>query len=501
MSRHKVAVFVWLMAVAVYAVAVAGRTSFGVAGLTAIDHFEINATTLSLFTVVQVGVYAAAQIPVGLLLDKYGPRILLGSGALVLAVGQIGMAMSDTVGLALAARFLVGLGDATAFTSVIRLVPSWFSPRRAPLFTQLTGIVGGMGQFISSVPFAFMLANVGWAPAFGGLAIMGFVIAALAFAFIRDTPRKWTITHIEEDDEDLARQLTSTVSDANDMTVGQTLREPASWLGFWTHWLGNFPQTVFLLLWGVPFLQIHQGMGQAAASGILLVVTGAGIVFGPIVGELTARHSMRRIWIVNGTAITLALTWAIVLLLPAPSPLWLTIVLLVVLAASGPASSIGFDYARTSIPARRLGTANGLINMGGFIAGLITAWLIGVVLDWSSQGAPLEAGDFKLAMSTQLFAWTLGMIMLEVFRSKTRRRDAERGIHVPPLRDVIARYQAKFETRKAEAKALRAEAKALKTEAKEQKAARKQADRKQAERKQTEADSQRAQSDERDSRS
>ena len=73
MSRHKVAVFVWLMAVAVYAVAVAGRTSFGVAGLTAIDHFEINATTLSLFTVVQVGVYAAAQIPVGLLLDKYGP--------------------------------------------------------------------------------------------------------------------------------------------------------------------------------------------------------------------------------------------------------------------------------------------------------------------------------------------------------------------------------------------------------------------------------------------
>ena len=128
MNRHKVAIFVWLMAVAVYAVAVAGRTSFGVAGLVAIDRFDINAATLSLFTVVQVGVYAAAQIPVGVLLDKYGPRIMLGSGALILAVGQIGMALSDTVGLALAARVLVGLGDATAFTSVIRIVPSWFSP-------------------------------------------------------------------------------------------------------------------------------------------------------------------------------------------------------------------------------------------------------------------------------------------------------------------------------------------------------------------------------------
>lgn len=456
MTRHKVAIFVWLMAVSVYAVAVAGRTSFGVAGLAAIDRFDINAATLSLFTVVQVGVYAAAQIPVGILLDKYGPRILLGSGALILAVGQIGMALSDTVGLALAARVLVGLGDATAFTSVIRIVPSWFSPRRAPLFTQLTGIVGGLGQFISSVPFAFMLANVGWAPAFGGLTIIGLVIAVLALAFIRDTPRQWTITHIEEDDEDLARQLTSTVSDTEEITLGQTLREPASWLGFWTHWVGNFPMTVFLLLWGVPFLQIHQGFGPAAASAILLVVTFAGVVFGPVVGELTARHSMRRIWIVNGIAAMLALTWTLVLVLPAPSPLWLTIVLLLVIAASGPASSIGFDYARTSIPARRLGAANGLINMGGFIAALFTAWIIGLVLDWSSQGAPLSAADFKIAMSTQIVPWVLGMIMLEVFRRKARRRDAERGIVVPPLRDVIARYQAKFEERKAVAQEVKA---------------------------------------------
>ncbi|MDP9807002.1 sugar phosphate permease [Trueperella bonasi] len=452
MTRHKVAVFVWLIAVAVYAVAVAGRTSFGVAGLTAIDRFDISAATLSLFTVVQVGVYAAAQIPVGLLLDKFGPRVLLGSGAIILAAGQVGMALADTVGFALAARVLVGLGDATAFTSVIRIVPSWFAPRRAPLFTQLTGIIGGLGQFISSVPFAYLLANVGWAPAFGGLAILGVAVSGLAFAFIRDTPKKWTLTHIEEDDEDLARQMTSTVSDTDDMTISQTLREPASWLGFWTHWVGNFPQTVFLLLWGVPFLQIHQGMSQAGSSAILLVVTGAAIILGPLVGELTARHSMRRIWIVNGISCTLAAVWALVLVLPAPAPLWMIVVLLVVIAATGPASSIGFDYARTSIPVRRLGTANGLINMGGFIAALITAWLIGVVLDWSSQGAPLGAGDFKLAMSTQVFAWIVGMVMLEVFRRKTRKRDAERGITVPPLRKVIARYQARFEARKAAAR-------------------------------------------------
>ncbi len=452
MARHKVATFVWLMAVAVYAVAVAGRTSFGVAGLEAIDRFEISAATLSLFTVIQVGVYAAAQIPVGLTLDRFGPRMVLGTGAIILAAGQIGMAFADTLGLALAARVFIGLGDATAFTAAIRIVPSWFSARRSPLFTQLTGIVGGLGQFISSVPFAFMLANVGWAPSFGGLAIVGFVISGLAFGFIRDTPDDWTFTHIEEDDEDVARQLSSTVTDVEDMTVSHTFREPAPWLGFWTHWIGNFPQTVFLLLWGVPFLQIHQGMSVASSSAILLVVTVSGIVFGPIVGELTARFPIRRIWFVNVTAVIVAITWAVVLLLPAPSPLWLTIVLLIVLAASGPASSIGFDYARTDIPSRRLGAANGLINMGGFIASLFTAWIIGVVLDWSSQGAPLAAADFKLAMSTQLIAWVIGMIMLEVYRRKVRKRDAARGVTVTPLRDVIARYQPRLETRAATAR-------------------------------------------------
>ncbi|VEI12613.1 MFS transporter [Trueperella bialowiezensis] len=464
MTRHKVALFVWLMAVAVYAVAVAGRTSFGIAGLTAIDRFTIDAATLSLFTIVQVGVYAGAQIPVGLLLDRLGPRILLSGGALILAVGQLGMAWADSLGLALAARFFIGLGDATAFTSVIRIIPSWFSPRRAPLFTQLTGIVGGLGQFISSVPFAYVLANVGWTPAFAALAVFGLGVSALAFVFVRDTPSQWTYSTIDVPDaatpaDSAARQGKQEIEARPDgatrsrevphvagrdgvesASISQLVRDPEVWLGFWTHWLGNFPQTVFLLLWGVPFLQIHQEMSQAQASALLLVVTIAGMVFGPVIGELTARHSKRRVWLVNAIAIMLATTWTAVLLAPAPAPMWLIIALLIVLAASGPASSIGFDFARTAAPARRLGMATGLVNMGGFTAALLTAGAIGVVLDRSSGGAPLDAGDFKLALATQAIPWLFGMFMLDRCRRKARLRDAKRGIVVAPVRDVLERY-------------------------------------------------------------
>ncbi|MFP7695974.1 MFS transporter [Trueperella sp. LYQ143] len=445
--RHKVALLVWLAAVAIYAVAVAGRTSFGVAGLTAIDRFGITASTLSLFTVVQIGVYALAQIPVGMLLDRFGARVLLSGGALIVAIGQIGMAVTESLGLALAVRVLIGVGDATAFTAVIRLIVSWFPPRRAPLMTQLTGIVGAGGQLISAVPFALILTNMGWNPAFVALAFLGVVVAILGVAIIRDTPRQWKYTNLPDDDAVIARQLSAAVVSRAHAPFRQTLREPAAWLGFWSHWTCNFPNTVFILLWGVPFLQIYDGYSQSQAAAMLVIVSVAVVILGPVIGHLTAKHYLRRVWLVNGIALMMLAAWTTVLLLPAPTPTWITVGFLIVLAMSGVGSSISFDFVRTAVPAERMGIANGLANMGGFIAGLIVAGLIGVLLDWSSAGAPLQPRDFRVAMSVQLIVWLIGMVGIDCARRRTRRRQQESGIVVPPLREVIARYEDRFQER------------------------------------------------------
>ena len=107
------AVVIWLAAVAVYVVAVTGRTSFGVAGLAAMDRFDVDASRIAVFTSVQVGVYALAQIPVGLLIDHRGPRFMLVTGALVMSTGQVILGFTDSYPLAIAARVLIGAGDAT----------------------------------------------------------------------------------------------------------------------------------------------------------------------------------------------------------------------------------------------------------------------------------------------------------------------------------------------------------------------------------------------------
>jgi len=117
---------IWLVALAVYVLAVFHRSSLGVAGIVAADRFDINATSLATFTVLQLVVYAGMQVPVGVLLDRYGSRAMLIAGLVLMTAGQLGFAFVESFPAAVASRAVVGAGDAMVFVSVIRLVTVWF---------------------------------------------------------------------------------------------------------------------------------------------------------------------------------------------------------------------------------------------------------------------------------------------------------------------------------------------------------------------------------------
>src|SRR5205085_7921384 len=113
---------IWLAALSVYVLAIFNRSSLGVAGLLATQRFGISATQLSFFTVLQLVVYAGLQVPIGVLLDRYGSRILLLGGLVLMTIGQLGFAFATSFPLAVLFRVLLGAGDAAMFVSVIRLV-------------------------------------------------------------------------------------------------------------------------------------------------------------------------------------------------------------------------------------------------------------------------------------------------------------------------------------------------------------------------------------------
>lgn len=160
----------WAVGVFAYLCAVSARASFGVASVEASARFDVDGAMLSLFGVVQLGTYAAAQIPAGLLLDRLGPRRMLVLGALTMAAGQVLLAFSTDVPAALAARLLTGVGDAATLISVVRLIASWFRSWQVPVFTQLTTMIGQFGQAVAAVPFLALLLGAGWRVAWGSLA-------------------------------------------------------------------------------------------------------------------------------------------------------------------------------------------------------------------------------------------------------------------------------------------------------------------------------------------
>ncbi|MFH9981493.1 nitrate/nitrite transporter [Streptomyces sp. NPDC017179] len=415
------AVAVWSIGVAVYFVAVIFRTSLGVAGLDAADRFHVGASALSTFSILQLLVYAGMQIPVGLLVDRLGTKKVLAIGAVLFTAGQLGFAFSPSYGTALASRALLGCGDAMTFISVLRLGTRWFPVRRGPLVAQLAGLVGMAGNLVSTLVLARLLHGVGWTAAFAGSALAGAVVLVLLVLFLKDHPEG-------HEPEPLPHQGAVYVR----RQIAAAWREPGTRLGLWVHFTTQFPAMVFLLLWGLPFLVEAQGLSRADAGELLTLVVVSNMAVGLVYGQIVARHHAARLPLVLGTVAATATMWAVTLACPGGrAPVWLLVVLCLVLGACGPASMIGFDFARPANPAERQGTASGITNMGGFVASMTTLFAVGVLLDATGD-------DYRIAFSAVFVLQALGVSQILRLRRKAARRERERlvasrveTVHVP----------------------------------------------------------------------
>ncbi|MDR5698537.1 MFS transporter [Agromyces aerolatus] len=412
---------VWAVGIAGYVLSVTNRTSLSAVGTDAAVRFDADASTLSMFAVIQLFVYGAMQIPVGLLLDRFGARPIITIGMILMALGQVVMAFASDVGIGIVARVLIGAGDAAVFPSVVRLIATWFPDQRNPLMVQLTGIIGQTGQIISILPLAALLHATTWSIAFGSLAGLGLVLAVLIFLIVRNRP-PGRVADIAVDTQTGAIRV---VRSAADLREGfrQSWAHPATRLAFWSHFATPFAGTAFVMLWGFPFLTAGEGLSPATASLVITSFVVFGIVAGPVIGALSSRHPMRRsTLLVLPTVAFQAVAWLAVILWPGQAPLWLLFVLAFALGTGGPASMIAFDHARTYNPSHRLSTATGIVNGGGFFAGLLAILFIGSAMDLQGAGTPstytLEA--FRIAFLTQVPLWVLGVTFIVIERRKTR---------------------------------------------------------------------------------
>jgi predicted MFS family arabinose efflux permease len=409
------------------------RSSLGVAATDALARFGITAATLAAFSMVQLLVYAVLQVPVGVLIDRYGSKRLIVVGSVIMAAAQAMFAFAWTLPLAFAARMVLGLGDALTFISVMRLVPAWFPPERSAKLTNATGPLNQLGFVLAAVGFAAGLAAVGWTPSFLSAAAVSVAAGVLGLLLLRDSPAG------RPPRVPLGQALVTAARG-----VREAWAEPGTRLGFWIGFMALFTGMAFGVMWGYPFLTVGQGISPGTAGALMLALAVAGVVYGVTLGTFMARHPYYRSLIAIGVVTVVAAIWAVVLLWPGRAPLWLLVVLVLAVPAPTIGAVMTFDIARTSNPPRRLGSAIGVVNGGAFLGTLIAVMGIGLILQVTTPAGSTDytIESFKWAFSIQYVLWAIGIVQTLRYRRRTIRalidRDPEayaalrRGVHLAP---------------------------------------------------------------------
>lgn len=423
------ALIVWGVALLAYVLAVAARSSLSATGVEAAERFGTTSATLSSFAVLQLVVYAGLQVPVGLFLDRFGPRVSLTVGCALIGAGQIFLGLADSVPGAVTARVLVGSGDAFVFIPAVRLLPAWFPHRTVPVATQVTGLVGQLGQLLSLGPFVALVAGRGWTGAFTAAGAVTLLAAVLVVSVVRDGRR----TSIEVDltprpgtDAEPASPpgRTAVVAPTPDApSLRRTLLDPGTRAGFWLHFVAAMPAYAFVLLWGFPYMTRAEGLSDESALQVLSVYVGAFIVLSPLMGVLSGRFASRRLMLVLGGVALQVVAWTITLAWPGHAPTSVLLMLVIVMGVAGPASLVGLDQARATVPLRSQGVATGMVNAGAFLANLLAMGVVGIVLDLAGETSPALFTDrgFTLAWLALTPILLVGVVMAVLEDRRLRR--------------------------------------------------------------------------------
>ena len=392
----------------------------GVATLIASERFDTNAQELATLAVFQLVVYAGMQIPVGILLDRFGAKKLLIIGALVMATGSFTVALSPNLGVAVFGRMLVGMGDSFTFISMIRMINGWYQGAKATRMQQNVSTVGQLGQFVSAVPFWFLLEHLGWNFSFTAISLVSLLVVLLLVAF----------TANERAEHEHLRYQAPSIKIATSQLL-ENMRNPGIRMAFWTHFVTQPTTTSVSLLWAVPFLVSAEGQSHEFASLTLTAMVFFGLITGPLIGLVCSKYPQKRALLVYWVVALNSMTWLLLLAIPDRANSSVLLVCFLLISIGGPASLVAFDYTKDIAPKSRLGSANGFANVGGFLASFIMMYLTGLIIDLVQQATSstqrFTLVGFRFGFASQLLVVAIGITFFTLERRKYLRILRESG--------------------------------------------------------------------------
>lgn len=358
---------------AVYIISQFYRSSTAVIAPDLVRDMGFSVESLGLLTGTFFLAFGLTQIPLGVMLDRFGPRRTI-TGMLFFAVaGALVFAAAESPAMLTFARALMGVGCAAVFMGSVVVCARWFPPDRLATTASIVLAVGGMGNLLSATPLAFASAQIGWRGAFVGMAGITALLAVAVFLLVRDAPPGHPF-HARKH-ETLGAVL---------IGLGEVFRNKRLPYLSIMAFVAYPSMAAILTLWAGPYLAHIHGLDGVARGNVLALTATAMILGNLFYGPLDHRLDTRKGVAMGGALATAAVLTALAAI-PAP-PLWLAVTLLALLGFFGSYSVMVMAHGRASYPEHLVGRAVTVVNFVNFTGVAVMQAITGFIIGALSTG-------------------------------------------------------------------------------------------------------------------
>lgn len=333
------------------------------------QHFQIHAALFGGLNAIYYYAYVPMQLPVGVLMDRYGPRRLLTLACASCVIGTYLFASSHSLVIAGIGRFLIGFGSAFAFIGVLKLATMWLPANKLAFAVGMTAAIGTVAAIVGDISLTSLMHRIGWHETLILSVGFGSILIFVLWFFVKDKP---TSSQVPLGDIKLAYADLKAIC-----------HNPQIWINGMFGCLVYLPTTVLGELWGIRYLsQAHHFSPHVAALGISLLFIGF-TVGAPFIGWMSDRLEQRCLPMFIG-AVGAAMAATLLIYYPHLSHTEINLLLLV-LGFSYSCQSLVFAVAREISPLDAAGTAMAATNMIVMLGGMLAQPLVGILLEWHNR--------------------------------------------------------------------------------------------------------------------
>ncbi|MFW5789716.1 MAG: MFS transporter [Bacillota bacterium] len=374
---------IWFILAMGYLIGFFHRYTLGIISDILAQEMDLTAVHLGAMTSMYFYAYGFLQAPVGILTDKFGIRIVTTIGLILMGSGSIFFALSNGMLMAFAGRLLIGIGAATFFVSILKMVAVWFPPRQFTKFTGWTALMGNIGALLATTPFSILIGYLTWRQSHVLFGIITYLLAVLAWLLVREKPEDKGFKPVNEI-EDEERSFKDII-----LGMGSLIK---SW-EFWSYFTIIFTILGGMMslsgLWLVPYLTHIHELSRNMAANFALIITSGSILSALLLGYVERRLGSKIIMLKLTSGVT-AIFWIyFVIIRRGFVPLGQLAVLLFLFGTVTLFVMVTFGNVKKLFPELK-GSAMGLINLAPFLGTIVFNFLIGWRLDATWAGKVID---------------------------------------------------------------------------------------------------------------